>query len=365
MSHTSYEFRMTACLAALLLSFGCTEKKETEPQPEPRVEDVSQGPVHVIITAEPAKVELDRDILLTITVTAPPEIEASLPSLDDRLTGFILSGTFDREPSSQDGKTVAERNARLTPVLADEYRLAPFPIVYTDRSRSPAVTGWFPTRPIVFEMMSPADAGGAGDIETALRPVWIYPPFKTVALYSGLAILGAGAIILVWKLVRRIHRTIKLMRMSPRERALKELAALVAKDLIRRDMPKEFYLELTMIVRRYIERAHKIRAPEQTTQEFLAAAGDNPDFSGKVVEKLRNFLEAADLVKFAAHRPETDAADGATATAREYVETDSAVSGAENASATPFRPGPTASLSPQRASGEKQEKDRQRKEREV
>jgi len=214
-------------------------------------------------------------------------------------------------------------------------------------------------------MMSPVDTGAPEDIEAAFTPVWIYPPFKTVAIYSGLVILAAGAIILAWKLIHRIHRRIRLMRMSPRERALKELAALLAKDLIRRNMPKEFYLELTMIVRRYIERAHGIRAPEQTTQEFLAAASDNPNFSREVVEKLRTFLEAADLVKFAAHRPETDAAERATATAREYVETDSTVSGAETATTTLFHPGPAASLSRQRSSGEKQEKNRQREEREV
>jgi hypothetical protein len=102
-----------------------------------------------------------------------------------------------------------------------------------------------------------------------------------------------------------------------------ELAALLKRDLIARGDPKEFYLELTMIVRRYIERSHGVRAPEQTTEEFLAAASWDPRFSREVLAKLREFLQAADLVKFAAHRPAPGAAERATDTARDYIETDS------------------------------------------
>jgi len=112
--------------------------------------------------------------------------------------------------------------------------------------------------------------------------------------------------------------------MSPRERALEELAELMARDLVGKNMVKEFYLELTMIVRRYIERAHAIRAPEQTTEEFLAAVSSDNRFGQEVINRLRLFLEAADLVKFAAYHPESDAISRATETARSYVVTDAA-----------------------------------------
>jgi hypothetical protein len=110
--------------------------------------------------------------------------------------------------------------------------------------------------------------------------------------------------------------------MSPRERALRELSALLAKDLIAHDQPKEFYLELTMIVRRYIERQHAIRAPEQTTEEFLVAVSQDSRFPPPVLMRLRAFLEAADLVKFATHRPAPESAREATGTAKEYIQTD-------------------------------------------
>ncbi len=158
-----------------------------------------------------------------------------------------------------------------------------------------------------------------------MKPVWIYPAFKTVAIWTLLAMLIIALCFLGWKLARRIHRHIKLMRMSPRERALFELSELLSKDLAGKNMIKEFYLELTMIVRRYIERQHLIRAPEQTTEEFLAAVGKNPKFSHEVVSRLRSFLEAADLVKFAGDHPTGTEISGATVTATEYIEKDSPV----------------------------------------
>ena len=77
-----------------------------------------------------------------------------------------------------------------------------------------------------------------------------------------------------------------------------------------------------MIVRRYIERQHSIRAPEQTTQEFLDAIAGNPHFNRDTVRKLRDFLMAADLVKFAGYAPDTDTVDQSVTTARVYIETD-------------------------------------------
>jgi hypothetical protein len=195
-------------------------------------------------------------------------------------------------------------------------------IVYTDHSRSPAETGWFPTRPLLFDPIPPIKGKAGKDIEAVLSPVWIHPPAKMVLLYIVIILGGIGLLFVLWKLLRKVHRTIRLMRMSPRERALHDLAELLAKDLIGRNLVKEFYLELTLIVRQYIERAHAIRAPEQTTEEFLVAVSHDPRFNPDTVKKLKLFLEAADLVKFAAYRPAPDAIDKATSTAREYVETD-------------------------------------------
>ena len=314
---------MFCLMAGILAATGCTQK-EGKGRPAPRVEDMSKGSIELTFTMDPPKVYLDRDILLTIRITAPTEIEVAMPRLDDRLLGFKLSGVIDDEPVVQAGKVTRARRARLTPLLSQEYRIAPMPISYTDHSRSPAEAGWFPTRPLLFDPVPPINGKTGKDIDAVLSPVWIYPPASTILLYAAMVLLFIGVVFALWKLLRRVRRAIRLMRMSPRERALHDLAELLAKDLIGKNMIKDFYLELTLIVRQYIERAHAVRAPEQTTEEFLMTASRDSRFTPAVIGKLRSFLEAADLVKFAAYHPNQDVIAAATGTAREYVETDAA-----------------------------------------
>ena len=151
-------------------------------------------------------------------------------------------------------------------------------IRYTDRRGAPPKEGWFPTRPLSFDTVRLPTIRSGEDIADIRGPVAIFPPFTTVALYLSLGLLGIAALYALWRVSRRIRRQIQLARMSAKERALQELSDLLAQRLIEQGRIKEFYFELTMIVRRYIERAHRVRAPEQTTEEFLKAVSWNPDF---------------------------------------------------------------------------------------
>ena len=323
MSRTAYKVCLSAFAAILAAAAcGCHREASREAAKPPRVEDFTWGPVQVAMTIDPPEIDLTRRVQLTIAVTAPPDLDVSLPPLNDRLQGFSLGGTFDDEPVTKDGKVTRTHHIQLTPLVADRYRIAPMAVEYVDKAISPPRKGWFPTRPVVLEK-APLVKGDPGkDITERLDPVWIYPPFRTVLVWLGAALLALAALFGVWKLATRVRENIQLARMSPRDRAMRELEKLLAKDLVRRHKVKEFYLELTMIVRRYIERSHAVRAPEQTTEEFLAAATANPAFKPEVVRRLRSFLQAADLVKFAAYEPDDSAIGDSTRTAREYIEKD-------------------------------------------
>ncbi|MDD4872365.1 MAG: hypothetical protein PHR77_17575 [Kiritimatiellae bacterium] len=314
---------VAVCFLIPLLTGGITAK-DAQAISKLRVEDMSKGSIQVTVIVDPQVIRIDKDVILTVKISAPSEIEVTMPAMEDRLRGFIQNGMLDKEPVNHSGKITYERQLLLTPVISDEYRLAPFPIVYVDKGKSPAATGWFASKPIIFDTAPIIDGKANKDINVSMQPIWIYPPFKTVALYFLLFTAGIAGLFLIWKLLKKVRRQIQLMRMSPKERALEELAELLAKNLVEKSLVKEFYLELTMIVRRYIERAHSIRAPEQTTEEFLAAVTNDVRFSHEVITRLKSFLEAADLVKFAAYHPETNAITRATDTARGYVETDAA-----------------------------------------
>lgn len=314
---------LVALVTCVLTSGGCRQNiAKSRPDDSPRVEHTSSGDIRVTITAKPQSVRLDRDTLLTLEVTSPSQVEVSVPDITDRLQGFILNDTYEDNPAAERSRTVRRIHMRLTPQVAREHRIAPIPISFVDTRQSPPSQGWFPTRPIVFETATLLAGDVLPDIELCVEPVWIRPPLKTVLPWLTSAILVCVLLFFLGKLLRRAHQEIQMRRLLPRERALRELEVLLRKRLTEKHRVKDFYIELTMIVRRYIERQHAIHAPEQTTGEFLAAAVHAPGFDPPTVRNLSDFLQAADLVKFAAHRPERGAIQRATQTAREYIQND-------------------------------------------
>ena len=86
-----------------------------------------------------------------------------------------------------------------------------------------------------------------------------------------------------------------------------------------RGLVKEFYLRLTGIVRQYVEDTTGIRAPEQTTEEFLRDMRSRAAFPPERSVRLAEFLEAADLIKYAGQQPEEGQIDQAIARAHEFV----------------------------------------------
>ena len=94
----------------------------------------------------------------------------------------------------------------------------------------------------------------------------------------------------------------------PYELALKKLKELDDKQLWQKNKIKKYYVELTGIVRTYIERELNIPALESTTNELIETITDFNSSSSlnipeKTIIKLRELLQEADLVKFAKYKP--------------------------------------------------------------
>lgn len=286
--------------------------------------DLSKGEVSIKLEATPDKVSPAADVMLTFTVEAPSALKVSFPDLQNRFSGFTKAEDFATDPIEANGRTRQTFRWRLVPEPgAERYRLAPFAVSVMDTRVVPAKTDTFATAPVVFpgEGERPAVTGAP---EVDVKPEWIPPTAKTVTLW-GLAVLGGLAALaaLIWGLTRITVR-VKEFRMSPVDRAMAELQRLLSRNLPQRGLYKEFYIELTQVVRRYIERRHGIRAPEQTTEEFLLAASRHPSFTPEVISSLRKFLESADLVKFAGQEATVSTADQATLSAKAYLTEDNA-----------------------------------------
>lgn len=97
-------------------------------------------------------------------------------------------------------------------------------------------------------------------------------------------------------------------KIPPYQLALIRLKELDDKQLWQKNKIKQYYVELTDIVRNYIERELNIPALESTTNELMETITDFNSSSSlnipdEAIEKLRLLLKDADLVKFAKYIP--------------------------------------------------------------
>ena len=287
--------------------------------------ETSQDGVSFKVESETTQVDPARSVFLRVELTASADRTATLPDLRDRVVGFSLAEDFAEEPvRAADGSAVQVANWRLVPEpCAKTYKIRPFVV-----KASPKLLSYqsddgkfsFVGGPIAFEppaAREPVTGGIETDPQKDLPPLsWRLVGFAALGLLA-LAAAVAGLV----ALVRLVARKVKEHRMSPIERAWVELDRLLKKGLPGRGRYKDFYVELTMVVRRYIQRKYGVKAPHLTTEEFLRN-NRIAELSKDRIAELKAFLESADMVKFAGVQATPEMADAATASARGYLKGD-------------------------------------------
>jgi hypothetical protein len=138
-----------------------------------------------------------------------------------------------------------------------------------------------------------------------------------------------GALLIVFAIVAVIIYFINKRKAKPlfvpepivetdQERALRLLDELVQKHLWEHDKIKEYYTELTDIVRMYIEARFKTPAMELTTDELLKKAKKQRDMI-PFIRSLSSILHTADLAKFAKANPTAEEHIEAIDMAKEFI----------------------------------------------
>lgn len=162
-----------------------------------------------------------------------------------------------------------------------------------------------------------------------------------IALFT--LLLTAG--LLYWFVFRKPVRTVKPPpRIDPAKVAREALAELRGEGFHERGEYEPFYTRLSGIVRSYIERQFDLNAPDQTTEEFLQVASTTGSLSESQQALVGDFLQEADLVKFAKASPEQarmeQAWDSAKRLVDEPVAPPAAPQPAGAAAIEPARPAP-------------------------
>jgi hypothetical protein len=131
---------------------------------------------------------------------------------------------------------------------------------------------------------------------------WAHAPAEGLPIWAWalivLVVAAAGAGAFLWYRRKREQALEAGMAARPaHEIALEALQKL--KGLLSEDNCMDFIIEVSRILRVYIQDRYELRAPHRSTEEFLSEASTSELLSFEQQELLGDFLGQCDLVKFA------------------------------------------------------------------
>ena len=314
-------------LYCLVLLFANTVLAQPAAEDADSIERSSErGPVKVTVRLSPAQPIIGDSITLTLVVTAEPEVEVLMPEFGQALDRFSIVEFLPRERLDESGLSVATQRYTLQVPLSGEQQIPPIMIEFVDRraGQQAAPEGEDAYEiiterlPFTVQSVLPEQAGDdlkpmLGELQplaTTPTPQWPWP-------LLAILLLLLASLPFIWRWWQQ-------WRSGVRQRSAYDIAYGRLQILLNQPRPdaeqmKAFFMELSAIVRRYLEDRFALHAPELTTEEFLDVAAQSPDLSREHQGFLRDFLQVADQVKFARHIPTTERVEEALNSAAHFL----------------------------------------------
>jgi hypothetical protein len=277
----------------------------------------AQAPVTVTARAVPSKATIGDEIRLLVQVDHPRKYKVSVPSDQLKLEPFEVK-RVEASPFTEGKNRVRETFVVVLTVFElGDLQVPPVMVQYKDESGR---GGFLLGPPVVVKVVSVGKkTTDKDDIRPIKGPVSL--SLNAIRVFALSLLAALLTVFLVVKVALRIkhQRQVDLeSRKPPYERATLELGRLWKKEYLEAGKVKEFYSELTDILRRYLERQFQIEALEQTSFEITRSLKEK-QFAGEAVSRASELLEQSDLVKFAKFVPPRRRADELAAKLAEFV----------------------------------------------
>jgi hypothetical protein len=316
---------------AFAVLIGCSSHSALDQMNAPTVapkdaitKPVENGPVKITEKVWPAKPTLGEPIYVRLEIDAAvgTSVDTSMQEAGDQKLGrFDVTG-FTRDPApTADGATHEVDTYTLDAPASGKQRIPPLRFEMVDARGSAAAKGKqelltdevpLEIAPVKSEAIGAALHGAEGKLDPDVGG----PPWMLILLLaSAVAIVGSGTVLVLRGMSKR--RKVAAQR-SAYDDAVEKLRVLEDRGAPAADDADAWFVELSAIVRSYLERRYVIRAPELTTEEFLLVAAGR--LSAEHKSLLEAFLERCDRVKFAGYRPDSEESLASLRAARAFVE---------------------------------------------
>jgi len=308
-------FFLTFLLPAIFLTAGVFScPAQDKPDGEGR-----KPPVTVEASLDKDSITIGEKVKYTLRVLAKDETEIRFPDPGETVAGLTVEDSgFSRRTFL--GKKEITRWYELSTFKTGEYEIPAIDVEYREGQR----LAWnkVSAGPLKLTVRSLLDEyPEAKDIRDIKGPIYLRPVYPLVFL--GLFILAAAAAAAIFVYKRRKALRDRLFRRRPRlphEIAYEKLDELKSRGLVKRGMIRQYYFELSDIIRHYLEGRFNLRAPEMTTEEFLESLKKEDKLGKEEKSFLKEFLSHCDLVKFARYGASESDAGKSFSSARNLVD---------------------------------------------
>ncbi len=312
-------------LAGLLLGAGVLRADDAT-DAKPLEATTEAGPVRATVRLSPPEPVIGDPLGLELEVRAEPDVELLMPEFGEALDRFSIVDFTHSEVADDEGRTISRQRYTLAPSRSGAQVIPQLLVEFVDRraGRNPAPEGEdayeLLTAALEFEVAAALSEGASLELRDPLGKLGARQMpgrYRTLWLLAALVAVAAGAYIGIRALT--IWRSRTLGR-SAYDLAKTDLDALLMAPRPGAREMDAFFVQLSGIVRRYLENRFGLRSPELTTEEFVEELADSPDLVRSHQRLLREFLNRADLVKFAHVVPDPADVELSLESARSFLE---------------------------------------------
>lgn len=324
---------IAVAIAAFALT-GCSEGGQPESAAPTGIEEIiEQGPLHLkvstsaetITTAEALALRLTATVDDGYTVEFPPYPEGNNAEAEsteaEEQPYFSVANIEDLPPVlGEDGRVTRTRIYHLEPFLDGTYPIPPLPVSYWKEVEGEDQKSTAETKAMEIPVASVLAPSAPPEVQAIVGPRDVSDPFPWLkGLLALTALLLVAAALWWYKFVRKVPGPPPAPPVPPHLRALEALEALQREKLVEKGEYKTYYIRVSDILRHYMEDQFQLRAPERTTEEFLAEIQHNAVLGLQEQLLLRSFLRHCDLVKFARAEPSAEEIRETFSTCRQFI----------------------------------------------
>ncbi|HEX7401808.1 MAG TPA: BatD family protein [candidate division Zixibacteria bacterium] len=267
-----------------------------------------------------ATITIGDRILYTLKITTDPKVKLEPLRLGSNLGSFEVKDYKIYDPvKTKDGRMVNKSEYVITTFTTGDYVIPDLAINYTDPSGEKKQTHSEPLFILVKSVgATESDKEDIRDLKPSIDVKGSYLGY--LLLIPALALLGTGGFLYYRHKAKGLAfpRLPDELQKPAWEVALFELDSLKSSDLLKKKQVKRYFIFLSDIVRKYVERRFEIPALDRTTEEIRGEI-KKAKLDQKASGLINELLSFCDLVKFAKYIPSVEEIEKSTNDAYDIV----------------------------------------------